>query len=161
WLSFADRLDELIRDFHPKDALDRDSYATAVMDAYAMRLLGSTALARAARGEQEVASLSVLKLLASEAVQTATEQALSSARPEAATAQNAALLGELDAAWTRAATDDDVVVIVLRAEGKHFSAGHDLNDRWPDPKEISLEWIYRTEARQYLEYSLRWRNVPK
>ena len=82
-------------------------------------------------------------------------------RPEAANAQNAALLDELDAAWTAAATDDDVVVIVLRAEGKHFSAGHDLNDRWPAPQEITLEWIYRTEARRYLEYSLRWRNVPK
>jgi enoyl-CoA hydratase/carnithine racemase len=82
-------------------------------------------------------------------------------RPEVANAQNAELLDELDAAWTRAATDDDVVVIVLRAEGKHFSAGHDLKDRWPAPKEITLEWIYRAESRRYLEYSLRWRNTPK
>lgn len=82
-------------------------------------------------------------------------------RPEVANAQNAELLDELDAAWTRAATDDDVVVIVLRGEGKHFSAGHDLKDRWPAPKEITLEWIYRAESRRYLEYSLRWRNTPK
>jgi enoyl-CoA hydratase/carnithine racemase len=82
-------------------------------------------------------------------------------RPEAANAQNIALLDELDAAWTRAAADDDVVVIVLRGEGKHFSAGHDLNDRWPAPEEITLEWIYREESRRYLEYALRWRNVPK
>lgn len=82
-------------------------------------------------------------------------------RPEVANAQNMELLNELDAAWTRAAEDDDVAVIVLRAEGKHFSAGHDLNDRWPSPKEITLEWIYRAESRRYLEYSLRWRNVPK
>jgi enoyl-CoA hydratase len=82
-------------------------------------------------------------------------------RPEVANAQNAALLDELDAAWTRAAEDDDVSVIVLRAEGKHFSAGHDLNDRWPSPDEITLEWIYRAESRRYLEYTLRWRNVPK
>src|SRR5438067_2474197 len=78
WLSFADRLDELIRDFQPTGVLDRDSYATAVMDAYALRLLGSTSLARAARGEQDDASLSVLRLLRSEAAQTATERALSS-----------------------------------------------------------------------------------
>jgi enoyl-CoA hydratase len=52
-------------------------------------------------------------------------------------------------------------VIVLRAEGKHFSAGHDLKDRWPAPGEITLEWIYRAETRRYLEYTLRWRNVPK
>jgi enoyl-CoA hydratase len=82
-------------------------------------------------------------------------------RPEAANAQNMALLDELDAAWTRAAEDEDVKVIVLRAEGKHFSAGHDLKDRWPAPNEITLEWIYRAENRRYLEYTLRWRNVPK
>jgi len=82
-------------------------------------------------------------------------------RPEVANAQNAALLDELDAAWTRAAEDEDVQVIVLRAEGKHFSAGHDLKDRWPAPNEITLEWIYRAENRRYLEYTLRWRNVPK
>jgi enoyl-CoA hydratase/carnithine racemase len=82
-------------------------------------------------------------------------------RPEAANAQNGALLDELDAAWTKAAEDPGVAVIVLRAEGKHFSSGHDLNDRWPAPEEITLEWIYGAETRRYLEYSLRWRNVPK
>ncbi|MFI6253607.1 enoyl-CoA hydratase [Streptomyces sp. NPDC051016] len=82
-------------------------------------------------------------------------------RPEVANAQNAALLDELDAAWTRAAEDPDVKVIVVRAEGKHFSAGHDLKDRWPGPDEITLEWIYRAENRRYLEYTLRWRNTPK
>ena len=82
-------------------------------------------------------------------------------RPEAANAQNMQFLDELDAAWTKAAQDEDVAVIVLRAEGRHFSAGHDLNDRWPSPDEITLEWIYNAETRRYLEYSLRWRNVPK
>ncbi|MEO3787424.1 enoyl-CoA hydratase [Actinocorallia sp. B10E7] len=82
-------------------------------------------------------------------------------RPEAANAQNMQLLDELDAAWTRAAQDEDAAVIVLRAEGRHFSAGHDLNDRWPSPDEITLEWIYNAETRRYLDYSLRWRNVPK
>ncbi|MFD3926978.1 enoyl-CoA hydratase [Streptomyces sp. NPDC058614] len=82
-------------------------------------------------------------------------------RPEVANAQNSALLDELDAAWTRAAEDEEVKVVVLRAEGRHFSAGHDLKDRWPAPKEITLEWIYRAENRRYLEYTLRWRNVPK
>nr|WP_206326615.1 enoyl-CoA hydratase [Streptomyces sp. S3(2020)] len=82
-------------------------------------------------------------------------------RPEVANAQNMALLDELDAAWTRAAQDEDVKVVVLRAEGKHFSAGHDLKDRWPAPDEITLEWIYRAETRRYLEYTLRWRNLPK
>ncbi|APE38468.1 enoyl-CoA hydratase [Nocardia mangyaensis] len=82
-------------------------------------------------------------------------------RPEAANAQNSDLLDELDAAWVRAAQDPDVAVIVLRGEGKHFSAGHDLKDRWPSAEDITLEWIYQNESRRYLEYSLRWRNVPK
>ncbi|MEU4317379.1 enoyl-CoA hydratase [Nocardia fluminea] len=82
-------------------------------------------------------------------------------RPQAANAQNSDLLDELDAAWTRAAQDPEVAVIVLRGEGKHFSAGHDLKDRWPSAEDITLEWIYQNESRRYLEYSLRWRNVPK
>lgn len=82
-------------------------------------------------------------------------------RPEVANAQNAELLDALDAAWTRAASDEGVRVIVLRGNGKHFSSGHDLKDRWPAPKEITLEWIYNAEARRYLEYTLRWRNTPK
>ena len=82
-------------------------------------------------------------------------------RPEAANAQTMALLDELDAAWTRAARDEEVRVVVLRANGRHFSAGHDLKDRWPGPEEITLEWIYDAETRRYLEYSLKWRNIPK
>lgn len=84
-------------------------------------------------------------------------------RPEAANAQNPDLLDELDAAWTRAAEDPDVVVIVLRANGKHFSAGHDMRSsgKVPVPDKITLELIYQTESKRYLEYSLRWRNIPK
>jgi enoyl-CoA hydratase len=83
-------------------------------------------------------------------------------RPDAANAQNAELLNELDAAWTRAAEDPDVAVIVLRAEGKHFSAGHDMRGGGePVPDKITLELIYQAESKRYLEYSLRWRNVPK
>ncbi|WP_416969710.1 enoyl-CoA hydratase [Streptomyces sp. 4F14] len=82
-------------------------------------------------------------------------------RPEAANAQTMALLDDLDAALTRAARDDQVKVIVLRANGRHFSAGHDLKDRWPGPGEITLEWIYDAETRRYLEYALKWRNIPK
>ncbi len=82
-------------------------------------------------------------------------------RPEAANAQNTALLDELDAAWTRAADDSDVTVIVLRANGKHFSVGHDLNSGEPVPDKVTLELMYQHESRRYLEYTLRWRNVPK
>ena len=82
-------------------------------------------------------------------------------RPEAANAQNPELLDELDAAWTRAAEDNDVSVIVLRANGKHFSAGHDLRGGGPVPDKITLDFIIQHEAKRYLEYTLRWRNVPK
>jgi len=50
------------------------------------------------------------------------------ARPEAANAQSAALIAELDAAFDLAEGDDDVRVVVLAAEGRHFSAGHDLKE---------------------------------
>jgi alkylation response protein AidB-like acyl-CoA dehydrogenase len=76
WLSYADRLQDLISDFRPRTALDRDHYATLVMDSQALRLLGSVALARAARGEEDVSAVSMLKLLGSETGQTATEHAL-------------------------------------------------------------------------------------
>ncbi|MGC2656289.1 MAG: acyl-CoA dehydrogenase family protein [Mycobacterium sp.] len=79
WLGFADRMDNLITDFHPATALERDQYATLVMDRQALRLLGSVALARAARGEEDVPALSVLKLLGSEAERSASDHALSAA----------------------------------------------------------------------------------
>jgi alkylation response protein AidB-like acyl-CoA dehydrogenase len=76
WLGFADRMNNLLADFRPTTALERDQYATLVMDHEALRLLGSAALARAARGEQDTASVSVLKLLGSEAEQRGFEHAL-------------------------------------------------------------------------------------
>lgn len=79
WMSFADRLRDLIHDFRPVGALNRDRFATLLMDHQALQLLGSVALAQAARGEQDVPALSVLKLLGSEAVQTAAEHALDAA----------------------------------------------------------------------------------
>ena len=82
WLGFADRLDNMIADFRPTTALDRDQYATAIMDKLALRLLGSVALARTARGEDDGAQVSVLKLLGSEAERNAYEHALSAAGPE-------------------------------------------------------------------------------
>jgi alkylation response protein AidB-like acyl-CoA dehydrogenase len=79
WLSYADRLQELVEDFRPRTVVDRDRYATLVMDNQALRLLGSMALARAAHGDEDAAALSVLKLFGSEASQTASEHALCAA----------------------------------------------------------------------------------
>jgi enoyl-CoA hydratase/carnithine racemase len=50
------------------------------------------------------------------------------ARPEAANAQNSLLIDELDAAFDCADADDGIRVVVLAADGKHFSAGHDLKE---------------------------------
>jgi alkylation response protein AidB-like acyl-CoA dehydrogenase len=88
WLSYADRLQEMIEDFaHARrakgssfdTALDRDRFATLVMDNQALRSLGSIALSRAARGDEEPSALSVLKLFGSEASQAAGEHALAAA----------------------------------------------------------------------------------
>ncbi|WP_280263717.1 acyl-CoA dehydrogenase family protein [Nocardia abscessus] len=81
WLSFADRLDGLLADFRPDTAVAADRYAELVLDAHALRLLGSDALAKAARGEDAGPGLSVLKLLGSEAVQRGSEHALAAAGP--------------------------------------------------------------------------------
>jgi enoyl-CoA hydratase len=50
------------------------------------------------------------------------------ARPEAANAQSSQLISELDAAFDEADADSDVRVVILAADGKHFSAGHDLKE---------------------------------
>ncbi|WP_280269705.1 acyl-CoA dehydrogenase family protein [Nocardia wallacei] len=83
WVSYAERLDDLLRDFRPRDAIDGDAFARLVMDSEALRLLGSAALAREARGEQDVPALSILTVLGSSAVQSASEAALNSVGPEA------------------------------------------------------------------------------
>src|SRR5580698_3028987 len=46
WMGYADQLQEMTEDFGPSDELERDRYATLVMDREALRLLGSVALAR-------------------------------------------------------------------------------------------------------------------
>jgi enoyl-CoA hydratase len=49
-------------------------------------------------------------------------------RPEVANAQSSQMIDELDAALDLADADDDVRVVILAGEGKHFSAGHDLKE---------------------------------
>jgi enoyl-CoA hydratase/carnithine racemase len=89
-------------------------------------------------------------------------------RPDKANAQNERMLDELDACFTAAEMDDDVRVIVLRATGKHFSAGHDLEVRHPDQPSLAepdgryhLHKLYRWEAKKYFGYGWKWRNIPK
>lgn len=86
-------------------------------------------------------------------------------------AQNEPFLQQLNAAWERAAEDEDVRVILLRAEGKHFSAGHDVSEEAirdgafnkirTTIAERGLLGIHEWEAKHYLGYSRRWRDIPK
>jgi alkylation response protein AidB-like acyl-CoA dehydrogenase len=79
WLLFADRLDNLIADCRPRTSVERDHYASMIMDYHAIRAMGSAALARAARGEADTSSVSVLKLLGSEAERRAADVLLDTA----------------------------------------------------------------------------------
>jgi alkylation response protein AidB-like acyl-CoA dehydrogenase len=76
WLDYADMLHALSAESSPSGPVQRDRYATLVMDCHALRLMGSATLAKAARGEGDVPAQSVLKLLGSEAMQRACEDAL-------------------------------------------------------------------------------------
>lgn len=82
-------------------------------------------------------------------------------RPEVANAQNRELLDALDRRWTQAAEDPEVKVIILRANGKHFSAGHDLSAGKDRTTKMTLAELYDFETHSYVGYSLKWRNVPK
>ena len=96
---------------------------------------------------------------------------LSLNRPEKRNAQNEFLLKELDEAFDKAVADKDVRVIVLRANGDHFSAGHDLSNTgrdspawksmFDDVEENGLLNMYQWELGHYFGYSRKWRDLPK
>jgi enoyl-CoA hydratase len=89
-------------------------------------------------------------------------------RPQAANAQTPEVLRDLDDAWTASDKDKNVRVIVLRSEGKHFSAGHDMTGGG-DPSlgppradgELTVDTYYDWEERGYLHYARRWREAVK
>ena len=96
-------------------------------------------------------------------------------RPKYNNAQNSQMTYALDAAFRRAVDDDSIRVIVLKGEGKHFSAGHDIGtpgrdlhssfDRkllYPDHvNKPAAELLYTREQEVYLGMCRRWRDVPK
>src|SRR5581483_3829559 len=97
------------------------------------------------------------------------------ARPDTRNAQDTRMLYELNDAFNRAAHDDDVRVIVLAAEGPHFSSGHDLRERDKPTVMAGYDTVgtwcgfgcegaagrMAIEKELYLGLSERWRNVPK
>lgn len=99
-------------------------------------------------------------------------------RPEVRNAQNTRFLYELNAAFDRAAQDNAIHVIILAANGPHFSSGHDLAEIGSGEAHDNIQaertvgtWCgfgcagaeaqmaYEREA--YFGLSERWRNVPK
>jgi hypothetical protein len=93
-------------------------------------------------------------------------------RPEARNAQNKRMTYEMNAAFDDASRRSDVKVIVLQADGPHFSSGHDLRDRRAH-REFDLvsaarrvmaararrgTWPGRQEV--YFQMCWRWRNLP-
>jgi enoyl-CoA hydratase len=96
-------------------------------------------------------------------------------RPGFNNAQNNQMTYALDDAFRRAVDDDAVRVIVLRGEGKHFSAGHDIGTPGRDmfaswdrralvPDHVNkpaAEFLYTREHEVYLGMCRRWRDIPK
>jgi enoyl-CoA hydratase len=96
-------------------------------------------------------------------------------RPEARNAQSMRMLYELNDAFDLAAQDDSVSVIILAANGPHFSAGHDLREN--DAQQVVADhrrigtWCgfgcagaeaqMAVEKEMYIGLSERWRNLPK
>ena len=96
-------------------------------------------------------------------------------RPQYHNAQNGHMTYLLDDAFKRAVADDEVKVIVLGGEGKHFSAGHDIGTPGRDvhlsQERVTMwydhankeggEFLYVREAEAYLGMCRRWREIPK
>ncbi len=93
-------------------------------------------------------------------------------RPESRNAQNKRMTYEINAAFDDASRRSDVKVIVLQADGPHFSSGHDMRDTEShrdfdlvsthggfgrDGQEGHMAW----EEELYFQMCWRWRNIPK
>ncbi len=93
-------------------------------------------------------------------------------RPESRNAQNKRMTYELNACYDDAARRSDVKVIVLQADGPHFSSGHDMRDRESHQEFdlVSTHGGYGREGQEghmaweeevYFQMCWRWRNLPK
>jgi len=94
------------------------------------------------------------------------------AREAQRNAQDKRMTYELNDAFDRAARDNAIKVIILAADGPHFSSGHDLRDRASinDFRHVSTFGGFDkpgAEGRQAVEEEIyfgmcwRWRNIPK
>ena len=84
---------------------------------------------------------------------------LTMARPAVFNAFDEVMIAEMDAAFARLLADDTVRVIVLAGDGKHFSAGADL--QWMQrASTASREWNL-ADARQFAGMLARIESAPK
>jgi enoyl-CoA hydratase/carnithine racemase len=90
------------------------------------------------------------------------------ARPEMANAQSMRLIDEVDAAFRFAGHNEAVRVVILAADGKHFSSGHDLKELvGPDRDELvdtlrsTPEGKYAHEREMYYDRCIAIRDFPK
>ena len=96
-------------------------------------------------------------------------------RPESRNAQDTHMLYELNEAFDIAAQDDAIKVIILAANGPHFSSGHDLRETghlenfqahrtvgtWCGFSCGGAEPTMTRERELFMGLSERWRNIPK
>lgn len=97
-------------------------------------------------------------------------------RPEYRNAQNSKVTYALDEAFTRATSDDEIKVIVLGGNGKHFCAGHDIGTPgrdidesferkavmwWDHVGKEGVDSRFARESEVYLGMCRRWRELPK
>jgi enoyl-CoA hydratase len=96
-------------------------------------------------------------------------------RLETRNSQDTKFLYELNDAFNMAARDDDIKVIILAANGPHFSSGHDLREKhtgqamseydtvgtWCGFTCAGAESQMAREKELYIGLSERWRNIPK
>src|SRR5699024_3544486 len=83
------------------------------------------------------------------------------ARPKARNAQSQQLLDELDHAVTAAGQDKSVHVVVIGAQGDHFSAGHDLKEAQAKRADFTVEERWEYESLRYFDYCMRIWDLPK
>lgn len=100
------------------------------------------------------------------------------ARADKHNAINPQMIFEINDAFNKALYDDQVKVIILAAEGRNFSAGHDITETveqyqaaiqaqpnkvgtWSGFQESETHGWYAAEKEGYLETARRWRNLSK
>jgi len=100
------------------------------------------------------------------------------ARADKHNAINPQMIFETDEAFNKALYDDSIKVIILAADGRNFSAGHDIADTvenyatdmqergrhigtWSGFQEDATHGWYASEKEGYLESARRWRNISK